>query len=203
VLTPYASRTGTKRNLDALRAHGWRILVSAAGEWRNEGFPYAIDNGAWTAFQQGRPFDEKRFEGIVRELGRGADWIVAPDIVEGGLASLDFSLEWLPCLLPIAPVLIAVQDGMRIRDLEEYVDERVGIFVGGSTKWKEASLPMWGELRRSSGCHLHVGRVNTCRRIRLCALAGADSFDGTSVTRFAVNIHRLDRARRQAVLFEE
>ena len=85
-------------------------------------------------------------------------------------------------------------------DLVDLVSERVGIFVGGSTEWKESSLPRWGELSQSSGCYLHVGRVNTMRRTRLCALAGADSYDGTSVTRWATNIHRLDRARRQTVL---
>lgn len=42
----YASRTGTRRNLDALRAAGWRLMVSARGALRTEGFPYALDNGA-------------------------------------------------------------------------------------------------------------------------------------------------------------
>lgn len=40
-MIPYASRTGTKRNLDAMRANGWGLLVSAKGVLRTEGFPYA------------------------------------------------------------------------------------------------------------------------------------------------------------------
>src|SRR3546814_4879783 len=47
----YASRTGTRRNLDALRDAGWRLMVSARGVLRTEGFPYELDNGAWTSFQ--------------------------------------------------------------------------------------------------------------------------------------------------------
>jgi hypothetical protein len=39
-LTAYASRTGTKQNLDAMRKAGWRLLVSAAGVVRTEGFQY-------------------------------------------------------------------------------------------------------------------------------------------------------------------
>ena len=49
----YASRTGTRRNLDELRAHGWRLMVSATGAHRTEGFQYCIDNGAWTSYQKG------------------------------------------------------------------------------------------------------------------------------------------------------
>jgi hypothetical protein len=198
----YASRTGTRRNLDVLRAAGWRLLVSATGVWRTEGFRYGIDNGAWTAHQAGTPWDEQAFRGVIDELGSGADWIVLPDIVCGGLPSLDLSLSWLPPLALLGVLLlIPVQDGMTPDLLRPHVGSSVGIFVGGSTEWKEASLPMWGGLKREVGCWLHVGRVNSARRIRLCHLAGADSFDGTSVTRFAITLPRLDRARRQRTLF--
>lgn len=47
-LDAYASRTGTKRNLAALRAAGWGLFVSAAGVHRSEGFRFIIDNGAAT-----------------------------------------------------------------------------------------------------------------------------------------------------------
>lgn len=57
----YASRTGTRRNLDALRGAGWRLLVSATGVHRHEGFRYAIDNGAWTAYQAGTLWNESAF----------------------------------------------------------------------------------------------------------------------------------------------
>lgn len=201
-LIAYASRTGTRRNLDALRAAGWRLLVSATGCHRHEGFPYAIDNGAWTAFQSGRPWDERAFLEVVRKLGAAADWVVAPDIVEGGPASLERSLAWLPRLLDLCPrVLIAVQDGTVATDVERSLGPRVGLFVGGSTAWKERStLEVWGPLARSLGCWLHVGRVNSQRRIAICQEAGATSFDGTSVTKFAVTLRPLDAARRQTSL---
>ena len=127
----YASRTGTKRNLDALRIAGWRLLISATGVHRTEGFDYAIDNGAWTAFRQGKPWDQSAFVSLIGKLGALADWVVAPDIVEGGRASLDVSLTWLPRLLDVCPrVLLAVQDGLEPQDVEHLLGERVGIFVG-------------------------------------------------------------------------
>lgn len=198
----YASRTGTRRNLEALRLHGWRLVVSAGGSLRNEGFRYGLDNGAWGAFQRKENLDISAFNRAVDLMGEGADWIVLPDIVGAGQRSLDLSLAWLEILSPLrVPLLIAVQNGMRLSDLRPYLGPQVGIFVGGSTDWKLDTLQAWGQLAVETRCWLHVGRVNTRARIRLCAIAGADSFDGSSVTRYAVNLPTLDMARRQPDLF--
>lgn len=198
----YASRTGTRRNLDALRRAGWQLMVSAKGPLRPERFRYALDNGAWTAFQRGEPFDVPAFEKAVALLGPGADWIVLPDIVAGGLASLRFSLDWLDTLrnrraLAGAQYLLAVQNGMTPRDIAPLVGPEIGIFVGGDTPWKLATMAAWARLAHERGAICHVGRVNTARRIRLCAAAGAASFDGSGVSRFASALPRLDLARRQ------
>lgn len=198
----YASRTGTRRTLEALRTAGWRLLVSARGKLRHEGFPYALDNGAWTAFQQGEAFDVPAFEKAVEWGGHGADWLILPDIVGAGLDSLRFSMEWAPRLQGVCPLLLAVQDGMTVNDVAAIVGPGVGIAVGGSTEWKEATVSEWGQLARTTGAYLHVLRVNTCRRIDLCRDAGADSFDGSSVTRFVKTLPLLDGARRQLSLIE-
>ena len=194
----YASRTGTRRNLAALHERGWRLLVSAAGVQRHEGFPYALDNGAWHAFQQGRPFDEALFLRALRKLGAGADWTVLPDEVAGGARSLEMSLRWMRQVLDESPrALLAVQDGMSVEDVRGLLGPRVGVFVGGSTEWKLATMAVWATLAREVGCWCHVARVNTVHRITQCSLAGADSFDGSSATRFAVELPKLDSARRQ------
>jgi hypothetical protein len=198
----YASRTGTRRNLAALRAAGWRLIVSATSDLRTAGMRYALDNGAWSCFQQNRAFDTTAFERAVDQVGDGADWIVLPDIVGGGLASLDLSLAWLPRLRPLGvPLLLAVQDGMNGDDVRPHIGPWIGIFVGGSTPWKLATALAWGEIARTRSAYLHVGRVNTARRIALCHAAGADSFDGTSASRFASTVPLLDAARRQPDLF--
>lgn len=57
----YASRTGTKRNLGALRAHHWGLLVSATGVWRTEGFEiWVAENGQWTERDTPGPFKAER-----------------------------------------------------------------------------------------------------------------------------------------------
>lgn len=198
----YASRTGTRRNLAALKAAGWRLLVSRAGVWRTEGFPYALDNGAWSDFQAGRQFDEAAFDKLISALGAGADWIVLPDIVAGGLPSLELSRRWLNRTLAICPlVLLAVQDGMHASDVEPLIGPNVGIFLGGSTEWKLATMAAWGSLCASRDIYFHVARVNTRQRFRMAHAANANSVDGSSASRFAKTLPKLDAWRRQPDLF--
>jgi hypothetical protein len=198
----YASRTGTKRNLAALRERDCRLLVSRAGAWRTEGFAYCLDSGAWSDFTQGKRFDEEGYEQLVEKLGAGADWTLLPDIVAGGQASLDLSLRWMNRVRSICDlVLIAVQDGMEPADLAPFVGPHVGIFLGGSTEWKLARMQDWGEFCASAPCWYHVARVNTVRRFRMAHAAGATSIDGSSATRFAKTISLVDGALRQPDLY--
>lgn len=198
----YATITGTARNMAELRRCGFRLLTAPVHLSR--GVPpwkYAIDNGAWTAHQQGTEFDGEGFARMVDAMGEGADWIALPDIVCGGLASLDLSLSWLERLRGVGvPLLVPVQDGMQARDVRDLLGADVGIFVGGSTEWKEKTMGAWARLARRHGAYCHVGRVNTQRRIAMVTAAGADSCDGTSATRFAVNAAPLARAAKQGSL---
>ena len=205
-IVAYASRTGTRQNLQALRRAGWRLMVSARGVLRHEGMPYALDNGAWTAFQRGEAFDVAAFERALELMGERADFVVVPDIVAGGVRSLEFSLRWLCRLRDFpSPMALAVQDGMRLEDVAPWLgagrDRAQVIFVGGSTEWKLATMSQWADLARQRGVSCHVGRVNTMRRVRYCVGAGAHSFDGSGPSRFASEIPKLDSCRRTHDIF--
>lgn len=194
----YASRTGTRRNLAALREAGWRLMVSARGVLRHEGFRYSLDNGAWTAFQRREAFDETAFATALAKLGAGADFVVVPDVVADADGTRAMTRWWLSRCLDACPVaLVAVQDGMTAAEVGPMLSARVGVFVGGSTEWKEATAPAWARLCRERGAWCHVGRVNTVRRMAICSAAGVTSVDGSSVSRFAVTLPKLDAARRQ------
>lgn len=200
----YAARTGTRKNLDALRARGWRLLVSAKGVQRTEGFPYAIDNGAWWAFQTGNAFDGDAFRRCCDAFAGGADWIVIPDIVAGGARSLEFSLSWRAELRGYGrPLLLAVQNGMEVEHVRPHVGGEVGIFVGGDTEWKIATMRVWGRLAAEVDCYLHVGRVNTVRRVVMCAAAGAHSFDGSGPSKYSRDVPKLSNAIQQPDMFSE
>jgi hypothetical protein len=167
----YATYSGTRRNLAAMEAEGIRILVGPDQLGKLRGYPhlrYAIDNGAWAAFRAGA----------------------------GGLASLELSLRWLPYVAQYGHPLLAVQDGMEEHHVEEHVGPKCGIFVGGSTSWKWATLPRWAEMARIYRCYIHVGRVNGARRLRMLGDYAVDSADGTAPSRYSVNAPRLAAACR-------
>lgn len=173
-------------------------MVSATGVHRTEGFRYAIDNGAWTAYAKGEPWNESAFLTLIAKHGDGADFIVSPDIVAGGLESLRRSEVWLPRIKQLAPcvrVLIPVQDGMKVNDVRDLLTADVGIFVGGSTDWKLRNMGHWADLAHERGSYCHVGRVNSMIRIRMCGRFGVNSFDGSSASRFAVTLANLEDAR--------
>lgn len=199
----YATIASSPATADALGRAGWRWLLTPDAVDRNRpaaasacGLGYALDNGAWGAHRAGAPWDAGRFQSLVDEFGAGADWVAAPDIVAGGLASLRLSESWLPRLHAAAPMtLVPVQDGMVPADIDDIIGPQVGVFLGGSTSWKLATMRQWGAACANAGAHYHVARVNTVRRIAACVRAGADSFDGTSVIRFPSTLGKLDAAR--------
>jgi hypothetical protein len=181
-------------------------LVSRAGEWRTEGFERVCgDNGAWADFQAGRRFDEDAYERFLDWLAAQPvvpDWLVLPDIVAGGMASLALSLRYLNRCRAVTPlVLIAVQNGMEPDDLASFVGPNVGIFLGGSTEWKLARMIEWGAFCAARQVHYHVARVNTIKRMALAIAAGADSVDGSSGSRFAVTVPMLSYAARYRDMF--
>ncbi len=192
----YATHTGSSRNRAAIAEFGWRWFMTPTNN--GDGYnPYALDNGAWGAFKNGTPFDEVAFLRLVERFWENADFIVAPDIVEGGASSLALSLSWLERLPTTKLRLIPVQDGIVAEDIIPYLGKHVGIFLGGSTKWKLEQGTYWGDVALAHNAYYHVGRANTYRRIIWCHSIGAHSFDGTSVSRYSKTIHLLDAARRQ------
>lgn len=198
----YATITGTLRNLNVLRAAGWGLVLTPARYNLPEGFSYFLDNGAWPCFVNKTEWDTAAFMRLVEARGAGADFIVLPDIVAGGIESLKRSVDWMERLCHYPRLYIAVQDGMNVQTVCNVLSLRpgLGIFVGGSTEWKLKTLPEWGRLAADMHKPLHVGRVNTARRIRLCAEVGATSFDGTSVSRFACTLPLLEASRIQPSL---
>lgn len=205
-ILPYASRTGTKVNLDAMRSAGWRLLVTAGADLRTEGFAnYALDNGAWGCYTRGELFNTRRFVSALKwaeKQEHKPDWIVAPDLVGCGLRSLAVSRLWLD-VLPFysSNILIPAQDGMLPGDLLPLVGPKVGIFLGGTTPWKLETGAVWGELSKETNCWFHVGRVNSQMRLDLCRSWGAHSFDGSGASRFLKQFHRMQRRLVQGYLF--
>lgn len=162
------------------RKHPGRMgmMFSPAGRGNPGGLPYVLDNGAYTAFVKGLPFDHDAFRELIGWaclLPAKPLWIVVPDCVGDAVATFENWNHWEPQLRNSGwPLALAVQDGMSPQTVRRYANPDV-VFVGGTTRWKWQTVWNW--------CHefprVHVGRVNVERRLWQCDKAGAESVDGT------------------------
>lgn len=146
-----------------------------------------LDCGSFTDWKAGRAFDLVRWERDLRwiayrlEAGKlqAPDFVVMPDIVGGGLESLERSLElveWVPSELPVR--YLVVQEGMAPAQVADVLPHFGGIFIGGaSMAWKLDTAPTWIALAHAHGLRCHIGRIGTLARLALARQLGADSVD--------------------------
>lgn len=166
-----------------LERFGWgRMWVTKGPHFEYEGEPYGIDNGAFSAWRKGKDWKDaaflRRVDGAMKSPYPPV-LAITPDIVAGGLASLDLSLEWREKLPPSLPWYLAVQDGMTPAAVEPYVAPFSGIFLGGSDRFKR-TVNVWRDWSTRLGLPLHWGRCGTARRLREAIHVGCDSVDSTT-----------------------
>jgi hypothetical protein len=167
----------------ALARRLWRLGIgecTVRGELPPVRRPWFYDNGAYGDWTAKRPFDVDQFVSDVRSMHDAIDrpeFIVLPDIVAGGLASLEASRSWIPRVRGLAPLYLAVQDGMDVGDVEPLLPKINGLFVGGSLKWKVRHGAKWVREAHARGKPCHIGRVGTFTRTRWALRIGADSID--------------------------
>lgn len=159
--------------------------------------PWFYDNGAYRDWQASKDFDGVRYSRDCRRMrmdtefhGMMPDFVVLPDLVAAGTASLNFSEEYLfDSVLPDSehnfPLYLAVQNGMTEADVFDWID-RVrdehgaiirGLFVGGTTPWKIETGRAWVRCAHEHDLKCHIGRVGVPDRISWARSIGADSID--------------------------
>jgi hypothetical protein len=169
---------------------------------REGGLPWACDNDAFGAF------DAARFRRMLaRFAGQpGCLFVSCPDVVCDPSATLRLFGEWAPEIRAAGlPLAFVGQDGCE--DMELPWGEFDAFFVGGSTAWKEslAAMLLCGQAA-SMGKWVHVGRVNSYRRVRkLHDWGTVDSIDGTTFSKWPdkylpLACRWLDRLRVQPTL---
>lgn len=142
---------------------------------------WCADNGC---FGKGYPGDAgylKWLDKQSRHLDRCV-FATIPDVVADAGATLD---RFQPMCSEVAsrgykPALVA-QDGLE--NLPVPWDEFTALFIGGSTDFKlgESARTLAAEAKRR-GKWLHMGRVNSLKRLRYAKSIGCDSVDGTYLT---------------------
>lgn len=151
--------------------------------------PWVVDNGAFTYWKNGLPFNDSVFHRVVSKLVKlqscqRPEWVVCPDKVADP-ASLSFSVEWRRKLSDELRWYLAIQDGMTEEAVESALSGNRfhGLFVGGSTSWKNSTASSWCDFGKSKELPVHIGRVNGWKRLQWAVTIGADSVDGTGWTR--------------------
>ena len=148
-----------------------------AGNRVVDGVVWAADNGC---FSDATPFDPDRWlDWLDRQPRTDCLFAVVPDVVGDHGATVERweTFAHLVRELGFRPAFV-LQDGCTP---DEIPDDTDCVFVGGSTAWKlggDAVACM--RAAKARGCWVHVGRVNSLRRLRWCADLGVvDSVDGT------------------------
>jgi len=143
------------------------------GEW------WALDNGCYS---DPGGFSIQRYLGFIQRLAPFREtclFVTAPDVpfdAEGTVARWQ---EYGAGVRALGfPVAFVTQDGMGIEDVPW--GDCDALFVGGSTRWKlghESTSLITHALQLLKW--VHVGRVNSLKRLRAAQIAGAQSVDGT------------------------
>jgi hypothetical protein len=172
--------------------------------------PWGFDNCAFLHWRRGVPFDSNGYRRrLDAAITVGTPYLaVVPDIVAGGVESLEFSWQWFGIQrdLPIDwPWYLAVQDGMTRRDVEGVIRGGwAGLFLGGTNKFKSATAFMWCELAREFGLKFHYGRAGTPKKIEHAKVIKADSLDSAfplwTERRFTQFIEQVTTPSRQQLL---
>lgn len=173
--------TRSRKNIEFLRSHGWGRIFCTNRPTPYPFEPWAFDNGAFVAWTSGKEFPEATFlRRLEIALKTNSDPIVAvcPDIVAGGMASLEFSVRWLERLPSYWPWYLAVQDGMTADAVLEVSHLFAGIFLGGTDKFKLTAY-RWSRLAHFADKKFHYGRAGTLRKLAHAHAVGADSCDSS------------------------
>lgn len=180
----YFANPSTPKVRDAMQRRNdlGAILTPKQGNLIPAGVHWCADNGV---FGKGFPGEDKWFAWLAalpydRAL---CEFAVAPDVVADAPATLTRSAPWLPKIRALGiPAAFVAQDGQE--NLPVPWDEFDVLFIGGSTDWKLSGHSQRIAFEaRSRGKRVHMGRVNSHRRLVTAALAHCcDSADGTFVS---------------------
>lgn len=144
-------------------------------------YPWALDNDAFSGF------DPARYMAMLERLRPDAPsalFAVVPDVVEDHEETCYLWERWAPYVSGMGyRAAFVLQDGAT--DFYDVPHDAGALFVGGSTGFKlgEVAERIVGEARRR-GMWVHMGRVNTVRRLRYAASIGVCSVDGSGWSRF-------------------
>lgn len=154
---------------------------SSMGRLVAAGVPWAADNDAFNGFKPG-PY--LRMLGDLAAHPAGCLFVVAPDMLQNARETLTLFCQYEPIIHSLGlPVAYVLQNGLQGTGVPWDLLE--AIFIGGDTEFKlGAHVRRTVEEAKERGKWVHMGRVNSQRRMQYAAAIGVDSVDGTKYARF-------------------
>jgi hypothetical protein len=156
------------------------FCVPGAWGYPSERRPWAGDNGAFTGF------DAEAFLAMLDKLrGRpGCLFIAAPDVVADATKTLARFDRWALVIRAFGfPVALVAQDGLTPQTIPWSKFD--ALFIGGTTAWKlGGSARTLAAYAKARGKWVHMGRVNSKRRLLYAERIGCDSVDGSGFSKW-------------------
>jgi hypothetical protein len=159
---------------------------------------FAMDNGAFARFEV------KGFLSMLTKHEPRKDlcrFVAVPDVVGSAIRTIECFYHWQPRLLNW-PLAFVCQDGQESMELPwKYC---AAVFIGGSTEWKMSKMA--ADIVKASkiiGKWCHIGRVNTPGRMEYFEELGADSCDGTGLSRYSHMRLKIFKSSIQPSLFHK
>ena len=111
-------------------------------------------------------------------------FVTVPDVVGDAEATLDLFWQWFPALAARdLPIGFVAQDGLESLTVPWWAFD--ALFIGGTTEWKlSAHARALTDEAHRRGKWVHMGRVNSIRRMKVARAWGCDSVDGSSHSMF-------------------
>lgn len=166
------------------------------------GVPWGADNGRFSAPQLYT--DDGYLEWLGEQPADRCLFATAPDVLADHAATIEMSLPLFPRIRAAGyRAAFVAQDGWS--ESSTPWDDFDAIFIGGTDDFKLGLGAKAIEAGKRRGKHAHMGRVNSFKRLRLAAVLGCDSADGTFL-KFAPDIneprmlHWLDRLSCERLL---
>jgi hypothetical protein len=181
--TPYA--TIQHVGIRAFREHFGMLATWRVGSSPHHadfcGVPWAMDNFAFSGF------DPTRFAaclGAWREFAPTCLWVAAPDVVGDAAATWARFAVWERTITEAGyPLALVAQDGLE--NMPIAWDCFDALFIGGSTEWKLSdTAALIVREAKGRGKWVHMGRVNSIKRLNYATALGCDSIDGSGYSAF-------------------
>lgn len=154
----------------------WQLRTPLTGYARAASIPYGLDNGCYKVFHR------QAWDRLLEEAEEDAPvFACLPDIVGDAQRTVELFQAYKSHTNGI-PRALVLQNGIEHTTIPW--DDMAAVFIGGDDAFKTSAVTFGAaKTAKMLGKWVHVGRVNTVRRLRHW-IGLADSIDGSGISQY-------------------